>query len=301
MQVEEIRVAGVPALVYRAGRTALTIIPQWGGKGVSLRHGVHEFLDVDEAQLGPVAGLHRFAETMPLGWDEMLPTIREAEYPDGKYARTHLADHGDCWNQAWTQGPTLATWQVQSRLLPIRMSRTVCVRDGEVELQYRFWNQSEDMLYLFHAPHPLFLVRQGSEVEIPGIRQVELVAGREPRRTVNFPMDNTFLPPRDLSRVQLHRSPSSFKYYTQHQPEYARLHHPDGSAVTVRASPLYVTFAVWVNQRGYRDRAQVAIEPCTAFYEDIPTALAENRIPQLPPRAALDGTVTLALREGHDE
>ena len=176
MSIELAEYAGFQAIVVSTPRLRLTVVPDCGGKIVSLRsaRSGREWLWRDPARplRRPVPG-GEFARHDLSGWDECFPTIGPCPYParpgEG-FAGVMLSDHGELWSRPWQ-------WQIAGAelrmgragtALPYVFGRSVsAMANGGIRLSYRVENRSAyPMSYLWSA-HPLLNAENGMRIRLP--------------------------------------------------------------------------------------------------------------------------------------
>src|SRR5260370_26982890 len=94
------RVASRHAIVVDNGSLRLTLIPELGGRIVSLirNESGYEYLlppPDPERAYRPCNYAERFEEYEPSGFDECLPTIAACLYPEKPFSASRFPDHGD--------------------------------------------------------------------------------------------------------------------------------------------------------------------------------------------------------------
>ena len=97
-------------LKLAAGRWALAVIPERGGRIASLRLDGEELLDQGIGVDQPTA--KGFVEGGAWGWDEMVPTLEPTDT---------LPDHGEAWRLPWSEvmeSSSRSLMQCSGRVLP---------------------------------------------------------------------------------------------------------------------------------------------------------------------------------------
>jgi hypothetical protein len=176
MSIELAEYAGFEAIAVSTAQLRLTVVPDCGGKIVSLRsaRGGREWLWRDPARplRRPVPG-GEFAGHDLSGWDECFPTIGACPYPaqpgDG-FAGVRLSDHGELWSRPWR-------WQIagaelrMSRAgvaLPYVFERSISTTaNGGILLSYRVENLSASPMSYLWSAHPLLKAENGMRIRLP--------------------------------------------------------------------------------------------------------------------------------------
>jgi len=170
--------AGFPAVGFRSSLLECLAVPALGGKIVSLRSRMtgREWLWQDhtrayrEARYGD-----EFAAYDISGFDECFPTIGPCRYPAEPWQGIDVPDHGEVWSVPWAWSRTDDTidMHVDGARLPYRLDRTIsAAAGGGIMLRYRLTNHSDWPLRYLWSAHPLFGVRHGMTIRIPGHPQL---------------------------------------------------------------------------------------------------------------------------------
>ena len=151
---------------------AVEIVPALGARLISLRdRHTHEEWMWRPSDGRPLArhplGL-AFEHSSLTGADECLPTINPCLW-DGR----ELPDHGECWASPWTvDAAAFAAGRLQTTLdlprSPLRLERTITLEGPCVRLAYRLTSRSDRAERWLWAFHPLYPVRPGDRLELPG-------------------------------------------------------------------------------------------------------------------------------------
>ena len=174
--------AGLEAVVIENGLLRLTVMPDLGGKIVSLirRESGHEFLlqppQPTRAYQLPIYG-DKFEEYESSGFDDCLPTVAECLYPEEPFPGRQLPDHGDVW--CLPSGVEIVGEQVtlttSLRSLPLCITRTVRLRGNRVSLDYKAMNLSESTVKFLWSAHPLLRIESEAEIVLPEeVKEVEI-------------------------------------------------------------------------------------------------------------------------------
>ena len=132
---------GEPGKRLRTDEIDVLVLPRRGAKIASLQHrpSGREWLEQPVGALrGPATYGSAFVDADMFGWDEMLPTIVGATYPEDDYRGTPLPDHGEVWTLPWetkSAGEVLLC-STAGRALPYRVSRSMRVKGARLELEY---------------------------------------------------------------------------------------------------------------------------------------------------------------------
>ena len=238
-----------------AGAFELEWRPERGGRITSMRLGGVELLEQGIGADDPRAP--DFVAGGAQGWDELVPTVAAAEYPEPPWLGLALPDHGEAWRIGWrVAGPTAL--EADGRLLPWRLRRTLRVLPSGLRFEYEFWNRGHAPLLAYWCAHPLFRFEPGMEVGVPGGEELAALPAGATRK--------------------LHLRPGSLAE--------ARLGWPaSGVAVRLAWDPARLPYvAVWVCNGGLGGYRQLAVEPATGG-DDHPNL--ETPPPRLAPHDSL--------------
>ena len=158
------------------GRVAVAVVPELGGRMVSLSGGGRrEWLDgwmpPRQRRLWHPADPADFATGPGAGIDECLPSVLACEAGGAA-----IPDHGDLWNQPAPVDPDEAArgvlacrWRCGS--LPLSLERRIRLRGESLWLDYRLENLSSGRTPFLWAWHPLFAWRPGDRIHFaPSVR-----------------------------------------------------------------------------------------------------------------------------------
>lgn len=262
----------------RSGRPCtIAVAPDRGGKIVSLASGIEWLAQAGTGLLASPSGL-AFVEAEMCGWDECAPTIDPGTLVDG----TRLSDHGDLWDATWHG--TGATLTAQGSDWPYRLTRTVAATDGGFLIDYVVWSEDVVPRPFLWAAHPQFLAGADSWVELDSSALIDVA--NPGARLRNDP---------GLQRVQdgHHR-----KLWTPRDERVhaATLRHADGSALRIDWTGEAVRWCgVWVDARSFSRERVIAIEPSTAWYDDVVRAHARGSVLVLEPGGSAAWSLRVTL------
>jgi len=149
----------------RAGPFELDWRPERGGRITSLRLRGAELLEQGLGVDDPAAA--DFVAGGAQGWDEMVPTLEPAAYPEAPWAGLPLPDHGEAWRLPWRRSGPRAL-EAEGAILPWRLRRTLLGRGSGLRFEYQLWNRGRALLLAYWCAYPLFRFEPGMEVGVPG-------------------------------------------------------------------------------------------------------------------------------------
>lgn len=277
------------------------IEPVHGGRIVSLvdRRSGREWLvqasDADDGAIGSWAAHDAvFTGERAYGWDECLPTVAPCADPL-EPSGPPLRDHGDGWGRPVEVEPRPGadggpaslrmTWEVAGRY---RFERVVTLDGPAVRTDYRMIALGRDVPFLWSI-HPLLALEPGARLAIPGVDAVRVTNGpgldlRAANGQVAWPVVDTLAGDRlDLSRIPDSSAGTARKLYAVAAavdgPAIAW--QPDGAGLAFdwdrEVAP---ALGIWIDAGGWpvgAGRQQVALEPTTAPFDDLATAMAHDQ------------------------
>src|SRR5260370_23018323 len=168
------RIACGDALVVDTGLLRLTVVPELGGKIVSLirNESGYEYLlqsPDPERAYRPRNYADRFEEYEPSGFDECLPTIAACLYPEEPFSASPLPDHGDVWcsSSSVEIAGEQVTLTTSIRSLPLRFTKKCQLQEKVVRLDYEVSNLSQSDVNFLWSAHPLLRVEPDAEIILP--------------------------------------------------------------------------------------------------------------------------------------
>jgi galactose mutarotase-like enzyme len=314
--VAAVRWYELPALALEASAVRVVVIPELGGKIVSLldkQSGREWLLPPQRAYAQGVARSAGFVEQDMSGWDEMFPTINAGAYPvEGEYFAAPLPDHGEVWSAAWAldaDNTDAIALSVQGQALPYTLGRTVrVVGENTLRLEYEVVNTGAETLYALWAAHPQFVVDGATRIVLPrSVTQVVNVLPTDelPDDEQLYDWTETVTPageklPLDRVRSDAVRKHRKF-YLPPEQPVgWVGLQQAAGGAwlrlAWDVASVPYL--GVWVDERSYNASLTVALEPSTGYYDSLTRAWQNGRVMELLPNVPYRWALEVSLGVG---
>lgn len=285
---------GFSARTLESEQVRLVVVPEAGAKIVSLFDKVagYEWL-VTPAQSHPFRLFDygtEYNSNQPGGWDEMFPTILACPYPaPGPWHGIELPDHGELWTLPWQEAGAndgAIRLSVAGRALPYRLTRTLSLVANEVLFEYELENLGDQPLAYLWAAHPQFAAEPDARILLPGevsevINVLPLEWGPEwgPAGTRNP------WPAKEALRQDVVAAPTrggGRKFYVPPEEPiaWAGLALPDGrSRLIMEWDAAALPYCgVWIDE-GYLNKVSaVAIEPTTAYYDNLAPAWANGQV-----------------------
>lgn len=314
--VAAVRWHDLPALALETSAVQVVVVPELGGKIVSLldKQNGREWLLLPQRPYAHGAARNAgFVEQDMSGWDEMFPTINAGAYPaHGAHNAVPLPDHGEVWGIAWAHdadNTDAIALSVQGQALPYTLTRTIrVVGENALRLEYEVVNTGAETLYALWAAHPQFVMDGATRIVLP--QSVKQVVNVLP--TDELPQDEQLydwaetvtasgeILPLDRVRPDAVRKHRKF-YLPPEQPvSWAGLQQGDGGAwlrlAWETSSVPYL--GVWVDERSYNTALTVALEPSTGYYDSLTRAWQNGRVMELLPNVPQRWALEVALGDG---
>ena len=288
MRTLETTYKGIEAYLLQDGELSV-ILSNYGAKLQSIRFRDKEYL-VQNASSDRYRISQRndcFMQGEFSGFDDMFPNISAGVYVGGAFDGTLLPDHGEVWSATWDGEITDAgvRLSVSGVALPYRLEKHVQVSGSTITLNYALTNLSDQAFEFIWAAHPLFVLEEGTRLDLPNVTQIVNVFGGqrylgEDGQKHGWPVSDDL---RDLSEL----TPSNQcqnKYYVENErvENRSRICYPDGTIVSLLGiNAPYL--GVWADE-GVQ-MSCIAPEPCTGAYDTQARAHSSGRISKIEPHA----------------
>jgi hypothetical protein len=181
VQLEQTHVGPWPAIALSNDAVRVVVLPEVGGKIVSLEHvpSGREWL-WKNPQLPirrPPPHVTDYSQFDSGGWDEVIPTITPCLVPNSAWRDRPIVDHGELWHRPWqiAAAKCVANHHAELALAvdeqdsPFRFARTLVLSDGftPLEIEYELTNRSELPMPYIWAAHPLLAIEPGDMIRLP--------------------------------------------------------------------------------------------------------------------------------------
>lgn len=308
------------ALVLENSALRLTIMPEWGGKIVSLirlESGREYLLQPPEPERVYRTRSYgdKFEDYETSGFDECVPTVAECTYPEAPFRDSRLPDHGDVW--CLPSSVEIVGEQVrltsQLKSLPLRFTKMVELRNNIVRLDYEATNLSQSRVKFLWSAHPLLRVEPGAEIVLPkDVEQVEV--GWSYAERLGKAGDRCIWPEtieRSGRHVKLNvvGSPSAGaaeKLFTPRLSEgFCGLFLPrEEEGITFRFDPQLIPYVgIWICQGGWptsrtAKHFTVALEPCNGRPDSLEEAVRRDECAVVGEYASIQWWMEIELNGG---
>ena len=296
--IRQTRLGSLDAFVLENGLLRLTVVPELGGKIVSLirNESGHEYLlqpaDPERAYRPRSFG-DKFEHYGPCGFDECLPTVAACLYLEEPFLASKLPDHGDVWclpSSIEVVGEKIRLTS-SLRSLPLRFTKEVQLRENTVRLDYEATNLSQSTVKFLWSAHPLLTVEPGAEIILPPeVEEVEVEWSRDER--LGKAADRCGWPTTtersgrmiELNRVAPPTASTADKLFTGPLSEgFCGMFLPGkNESIAFRFDPRMVPYlGLWICQGGWpesRSEKQftVALEPCSGRPDSLSESIRRN-------------------------
>ena len=293
-----------PRLRLDNGRIAIAVLPELGGKIVSLRRvDGREFLSRSDRPYRRRVQGQEYGETEFDGIDELFPSLGSCEIASGPWQGRRVPDHGELVTLPWqvVEGPGIAL-EVASPVFPYVFRRTATLEDDTLVLDYAVTNTSIHPFAFTYTFHPLFAGEAGCRFDIPDAlpmtvswsKQSFLGARGEVKPWGDLPdgvggrfRDSIF-------------APGSGRYYKLFSPRLSegrfRLVYADGGAMEMRwPAGILPHYAIWCSEGGVGSLHHIGLEPTTDTVETLVGAIADGVAPEIPAKGSRTWQIRLRL------
>lgn len=296
------------ALFLENDTLKLAVLPGIGAKIASLQYkpqGFEVFFQPTKGRYDMPAYGDEFAAYDTSGADEMFPTIDVCN--DIANPTTQWPDHGELWALPWqcmfdSKGLYSCVQGVMHNYI---FERHISLNNNEVNISYRISNKDKRMLYGLWAFHGLVAVDEHTEILLPGVSQLQNV---HPSASLG-PVDALHTYPNSLDvagkpialdKIAPVSAANSEKYYVKgplpkgrcslllnkKQLEYELL-------FNTRKLPY---LGVWINEGGFKNEYNVALEPCNGYYDTAEMAAKNGSMAPLKPGQSITFNLNIILK-----
>lgn len=244
-----------------------------------------------------------FSQYDTSGLDECFPTIDACVY-EGKQKQYALPDHGEIWYSEGAHrieahalprgiGKELEEDEEQFALIsefnlksmPLHFKRAMVLQDSSIIFDYEVQNYGEEELPFLWALHGLARLEKDMELVLP---EGELL------NVMNEDYDFEGF---DKLLISQYPKNAMVKFYLEHPVDTGKasiLYPKQNVRVNYKWKAKDVKYlGVWVTTGGFKKEKNVAIEPCTGFYDSVTRGVAEEKITTIKPGEKKKWTLVL--------
>lgn len=202
------------------------------------------------------------------GIDDMLPTIDSCYYPG---TDIYLPDHGEIWSKKWDYSVKENTLlcRVYCDNLGLILERSMSLGSDKLTLDYTLENISGKDRYYLWAFHDLMKFDDYTRIRFDFEGKI-----------VNVKNDDVY--DFDYTDLSKYEDKKSYKFYFENEIK-------NGSfSIFQMDKKLRLDFSydtdinkylgVWVTKGGFKGEYNFAIEPTSAYYDDVETAVKNDKI-----------------------
>ncbi len=305
-----------PALILENDFASMIVIPQIGGKVVSLQSRVtgREFLWQDDTRpyRQPRYG-DAFGNYDASGFDECFPSIGECSYPGFPWQGVSVPDHGELWCIPWHYEVSDSTVYLHAYGIrfPYHFEKWITLSPdaGQYTITYRVTNLSPFQFEYLWSAHPLFAAQEGMRVLLPGEPEVRFTFALGNRIRGDFlqPYRWPWLcapsgEPVDYSLVGSPSLAANDKVYANSPGDgWCALHYAEtGDFVAVGFMPERIPFVgICINHGGWPFEGAkgfwIALEPCVGCPDGLDEAVVRHEHATLPAYGNAEWSLTLCV------
>lgn len=292
-------------------RLRAVILPQHGGKVASLylKHRQFELLFQNPKPFySPARPYDPFYNFEACGFDDAFPTIDACEVRVGD-KKVLYPDHGEIWSTPFDfrVENNRVVMACAGGILPWRYEKILELKEDRLHCSYRITNMGETVFPYLWAFHCLVNYRSDMELVFPGgVEQVENVCDSpalgKAGTVYRFPDDETADGSiRSFGRVPPTLPRSAEKFYvrgrvTQGKCGY-RYPSEDVTALVEYDAAKLPYLGFWCTAGGFRGDYNCALEPASAYYDSIPTAVNNHAVSVLHPGETISFSIRVTLRK----
>lgn len=301
----------VRAVVVDTGKAKMTLLPDNGGRIVSLKDDDGLEWMAFEGKGDTYRGItldSSYCGADVCGMDDMFPTIDPEEAPVESGCRAGILynDHGEisrvAYDRCYEENGS-AVMEYTSGRLHYHYRKTVTPEaDGSISLQYAITNQSDEDFPFLWAGHCMLATEYGSRLVLsyPDDAPAEIMFDGNltygPRGAC-FPVGPDAL----LSHGNESKDATYKFYYADPMPE-GRIEFVRGfkSVVITFDEKKLPYVGVWMNNGGFKGFPCVAPEMCTVAYDKVSSAAMRGQHSVIPPRGTFSFSLRFSIRKQKD-
>jgi len=291
----------------------VSILPQFGGKLQSIfsktRQKEYLYQSGRSELIEPIYDMC-FGDGDISGFDEMFPAINAGCYPMEPWKGIRVPDHGEVWSLPWDfkAGKDSLRMKVQGVRFPYTLEKKVELKGPDtIHLEYKAINHSCFEFPFIWAAHPLFCCNENMEIMLPpSVKQV--VNAEQGKRLGPFaaihswPVTTTPCGDRyDISKISPRDCMFFEKYYAYGKVSEGwcqLLDRKTGEVIRLAYPVEKIPYlGIWVNEGGYANQYNIALEPCTGMLDSLENAVQWDQVVALAPRSEYEWYMDLSFFE----
>lgn len=225
------------------------------------------------------------------GLDDVIPTIDECIYPNGKFKGMLLPDHGDVWSTKWDVDvfENKVVGHVMLKSLPLELTRSIeFSNDDTIKLNYIVKNLDDGDVYFIWALHGLNTFDD----------YTEFIFEEDMLDVINV-HDNEDLSKINLKKLNSYENNRAYKYYFLNKlskGEVGLNYIKEKLKYIIKYDPDVLPYlGIWVTKGGFKGEYNCAIEPSNGFYDSLFTAYQNNKLPCLSSHEEINWTIEIKI------
>lgn len=226
------------------------------------------------------------------GFDDMFPSITECYYPNYPWKGIEVPDHGEVWSLPWDYkiNNDVLELHVYGVRFPYKLVKQIYfLRDNCMSISYNAINLSDFDFEFIWAAHPLFNCNENMSILLPDsvssvinvIRKSDCMG--EYGTIHSWPTTFTLQKERyEVNKIRSKKSKSFKKYYILDKMKegWCALQDTKTKETIALSYPVDKVpyLGIWVNEGGFLNQYNVALEPCTGAFDRVDTAKQWNKV-----------------------
>jgi len=312
MEVRNENYKGAEAFTLENEHLKVVVLKSFGAKVASIYYKKQNFEVLfqpsKDEYVVPTYG-ESFEKYDTSGWDEMYPTIDKCPYPyDTMHKGIEMPDHGELWSIPWKfiveEGMLEAI--VSSPKFDYAFVRYITLKEATIHVEYQVENIGKEPLYGIWAFHGLLACDEHSKLFLGNVDEVVNVHESDVLGKIgtvhNYPLTKC-LKGDDycLDKINPVSCKKAEKFYVNGELTKGE------AGITLNKGNLLLTMnfpekkipylGVWINEGGFKDEYNCAIEPSNGFYDTVGIAKKYNKVRAIMPEDIEKWFVDINLKE----
>lgn len=268
----------------------VAVLEDFGAKIASIRHlgSGMELLHQPQKESYQIPSYNAsFEDFDTSGIDECFPTIDACEVKG-----VYLPDHGELWSVPWeiTSKGEVLTCIAKSRAYPLTFVREMTLEGSSLHLDYRVINLGEEDLPYLWAFHGLQYFDDDTELVFGDVgSHINVMAGT----TI----------PEEYKALKNYGDKGAYKFYfidAQTTGDCGVYHRKADLSIRMIYNTEKVPYlGCWITKGGFKGEYNLALEPCTGFYDALDCAVQNEKITVVKGGEEVKWRLTLHIGKGY--
>jgi len=287
----------------------VVLIPDSGGKIQSIvdtRFDKELLVQRDDVRYRRSSYDSEYASGDVSGFDEVFPSIEPCYFPRSPWQGIRIPDHGEVWALPWRfqyEDDSLSM-QVHGVRFPYTLEKTLAfIRDDTLKITYKATNLSDFEFPFLWAPHALWLCESDTRIVLPqSIKRVMSTCSVQnrlgPFGTIHeWPKCTIEGEPYEIDRVYPKYPNKCEKYYALGEIEegWCALRNENTGYAVKLSYPIDKVPFLGVWEGIMNGKYVTALEPCTAAYDALDTAMQWQRARSIPSLTTEEWFLTISV------